>query len=143
MPRTSEARPVLLDTHVWLWLAAGTEPLRGSARDAIAVAAGRGNLRVAAISVWEIAMLASRNRVILGKPAAEWVREALSAPGLSLEPLDPVMAIESCHLPAGFRSDPADHMIVATARVIGATLMTRDRRILDYAGAGHVVAAAA
>jgi PIN domain nuclease of toxin-antitoxin system len=143
MPRTSEARPVLLDTHVWLWLAAGTEPLRGSARDAIAVAAGRGNLRVAAISVWEIAMLASRNRIVLGKPSAEWVREALSAPGLSLEPLDPVMVIESCHLPAGFRSDPADHMIVATARIIGATLMTRDRRILDYAEAGHVVAAAA
>jgi PIN domain nuclease of toxin-antitoxin system len=134
---------VLLDTHVWLWLTAGTEPLRGAARDAIAVAAGRGNLRVAAMSVWEIAMLASRNRVVLGKPIAEWVREALSAPGLSLEPLDPAIAIESWHLPAGFRSDPADHMIVATARVIGATLMTRDRRILDYATAGHVMAVAA
>lgn len=143
MPRTSEVRPVLLDTHIWLWLAAGTEALRGSARDAIAVAAGHGSLRVAAISVWEIAMLASLNRVVLGKPTGEWVREALSASGLSLEPMDPAIAIESCQLPAGFRSDPADHMIVATARVIGATLMTRDRRILDYATAGHVMAAPA
>jgi len=65
------------------------------------------------------------------------------APGLSLEPLSPTIAIESCHLPAGFRSDPVDHMIVATARVIGATLMTRDQRILDYAAAGHLIAAAA
>jgi len=143
MPRTSEARLVLLDTHIWLWLAAGTEPLSRPARDAIAVAAGGGNLRVAAMSVWEIAMLASRNRIVLGKPTAEWVEEALSAPGLALKPLSPMIAIESCQLPAGFRSDPADHLIVATARMTGATLMTRDRRILGYAAAGHLMAAAA
>lgn len=143
MPRTSEARLVLLDTHIWLWLAAGTEPLSRPARDAIAVAAGDGTLRVAAMSVWEIAMLASRNRIVLGKPTAEWVEEALSAPGLALEPLSPMIAIESCQLPAGFRSDPADHLIVATARMTGATLMTRDRRILGYAAAGHLMAAAA
>ena len=143
MPRTSEARLVLLDTHIWLWLAAGTEPLSRPARDAIAVAAGGGTLRVAAMSVWEIAMLASRNRIVLGKPTAEWVEEALSAPGLTLEPLSPMIAIESCQLPAGFRSDPADHLIVATARMTGATLMTRDRRILGYAAAGHLMAAAA
>ena len=143
MPRTSEARPVLLDTHIWLWLAAGTEPLSAAARDAIAAAAGGGNLRVAAMSVWEIAMLASRNRVVLSKPIPDWIGEALLAPGLALEPLSPTIAIEGCHLPAGFRSDPADHMIVATARVIGATLMTRDRRILHYAAAGHLMAAAA
>jgi PIN domain nuclease of toxin-antitoxin system len=143
MPRTSEARLVLLDTHIWLWLAAGTEPLSRPARDAIAVAAGGGTLRVAAMSVWEIAMLASRNRIVLGKPTAEWVEEALSAPGLALEPLSPMIAIESCQLPAGFRSDPADHLIVATARMTGATLMTRDRRILGYAAAGHLMAAAA
>jgi PIN domain nuclease of toxin-antitoxin system len=132
-----------LDTHIWLWLAAGTEPLSRPARDAIAVAAGGGTLRVAAMSVWEIAMLASRNRIVLGKPTAEWVEEALSAPGLALEPLSPMIAIESCQLPAGFRSDPADHLIVATARMTGATLMTRDRRILGYAAAGHLMAAAA
>jgi PIN domain nuclease of toxin-antitoxin system len=95
------------------------------------------------MSVWEIAMLASRNRIVLGKPTAEWVEEALSAPGLALEPLSPMIAIESCQLPAGFRSDPADHLIVATARMTGATLMTRDRRILGYAAAGHLMAAAA
>src|SRR5581483_5833787 len=104
-----------LDTHVWLWLAAGTRPLPHATREAIARAAGRGTLRVAAMSVWEIAMLASRARITLGRPTKEWLDAALAAPGLSLEPLSPAMAIESCHLPAGFRSDPADNMIVATA----------------------------
>ncbi len=140
MRRTSEPRPVLLDTHIWLWLAAGTQSLSADGRQVIALAAGGGYLRVAAMSIWEIAMLASRNRIVLGKPTIEWVEDALSAPGLSLEPLSPAIAVESCRLPAGFRSDPADHLIVATARVIGATLMTRDRRILDYAAGGHLTA---
>jgi PIN domain nuclease of toxin-antitoxin system len=143
MRRTSRRRPLLLDTHIWLWLAAGTAPLASGAREAIGTAASRGNLRVAAISIWEIALLASRNRIVLGKPTTEWVEQALLAPGLSLEPLSPRIAIESCHLPAGFRSDPADHFIVATARVIDATLMTRDTRILDYAAQGHLTAVAA
>ena len=85
-------------------------------------------------------MLAARNRVVLGRPTSEWFEEALLAPGLSLEALSPAIAVESCHLPANFRSDPADHMIVATARVTGATLMTRDKRILDYAAEGHLAA---
>ena len=140
MRRTSEPRPHLLDTHIWLWLAAGTVPLLPGAREAIAIAASAGNLKVAAISIWEIALLASRNRIVLGKPTTEWVEQALLAPGLSLEPLSPMIAIESCHLPAGFRSDPADNFIIATARVIGATLLTRDRRILAYAGEGHLAA---
>jgi len=121
-------------------LAAGTAPLWSGAREAIGIAASAGNLKVAAISIWEIALLASRKRIVLGKPTTEWVEQALLAPGLSLEPLSPGIAIESCHLPAGFRSDPADNFIVATARVIGATLMTRDRRILAYAAQGYLTA---
>jgi PIN domain nuclease of toxin-antitoxin system len=140
MRRTSELRPLLLDTHVWLWLAAGTGPLSSGAREAIGIAASAGALRVAIISIWEIALLASRNRITLGKPTTEWVEQALLAPGLSLEPLSPSVAIESCHLPEGFRSDPADQFLVATARVMNAALMTRDRRILDYAARGHLTA---
>lgn len=143
MPRTSEARLLLLDTHVWLWLAAGAAPLSTTARDTIGIAASDGNLRIAAISIWEIAMLALRHRIELGKPTTEWIEQALLAPGLSLEPLSAAIAIASCHLPDGFRSDPADHIIIATARVTGAALMTRDRRILDYAARGHLTALAA
>lgn len=140
MRRTSERQPLLLDTHIWLWLAAGTGPLSSGARETIGFAASVGELKVAVISIWEIARLASRNRITLGKPTTEWIEQALLAPGLSLEPFSPRIAIESCHLPDDFRSDPADQFIVATARVIDAALMTRDRRILDYAAHGHLTA---
>jgi PIN domain nuclease of toxin-antitoxin system len=143
MPRTSEPPPLLLDTHIWLWLAEGTDPLSPGTRETIGVAASGGKLKVAAMSIWEVALLASRNRIVLGKPTTEWVEQALLAPGLTLEPLSPRIAIESCHLPAGFRSDPADHFIVATARVTNAILMTRDRLILDYAAQGHLTALSA
>jgi len=69
--------------------------------------------------------------------------EAVSAPGLSVEPLLPQIAVEAYTLPDGFHRDPADRLIVATARVAGAALMTRDRRILDYAARGHLTAIAA
>lgn len=133
MPKTSEPQPLLLDAHVWLWLILGNEALRPTARRTIIDAASVGNLRIAAITVWEIALLASRNRVSLGKPAMQWVEEAVAASAVTIEPLSPKIEVESWELPEAFHSDPADRMIVATARVTGATLMTRDRRLLDYA----------
>ena len=142
MARNSKPSSLLIDTHVWLWLASGTE-LSTGVREALAIAASNGRLRVAAISVWEIAMLASRNRVTLGKPAAAWFEEALSAPGLSIEPLSPMIAIDSCHLPERFHADPADRLIVATTRVTGATLVTRDGPILNYASRGYLSTLAA
>ena len=114
-----------------------------SERNAINRAAALGRLRIAAISVWEVALLASRGRVALGRPLAQWITEAVSAPGLSIEPLQPQVAIEATSLPDAFHRDPADKLIVATARVTNATLMTRDRRILDYAGRGHLTVIAA
>lgn len=141
MPRTSDRRPLLLDTHIWLWLEAGRE-LSADTRDLIARALGGGRLRIAAISLWEVASLAAWGRISLGRSTEAWIDAALVEPGPVVEPLSAQVAIESCELPENFRSDPADEMIVATARVIGATLMTRDRRILDYAAAGHVMAVA-
>jgi PIN domain nuclease of toxin-antitoxin system len=143
MPKTSEPRPLLLDTHVWIWLEAGSDELPTGARRAISTALGAGLLRVAAISLWELALLASRGRVVLGKPTNLWLEEALADPGPIIEPLSTRVAIESCDLPGTIHRDPADRMIVATARVISATLMTRDRRILDYAAQGHLTAVAA
>jgi PIN domain nuclease of toxin-antitoxin system len=130
--------PLLLDTHVWVWQMLATGDLSIRSRSAIDEAALRGRLRLSAVSFWEMALLASRNRLQLGKPAAAWLLESLAAPGPAIEPLSPEIAVESCHLPESFRSDPADLIIVATARVTGATLMTRDRRILDYAGRGYL-----
>ncbi len=143
MPKTSEPRALLLDTHIWLWVVAGSDELSAEARRTIGRAVGAGMLRIAAISLWEIALLASRGRIVLGKPIGLWLDEALADPGPAIEPLTPRIAIESYELPERFHGDPADRMIVATARVTGATLMTRDRRILDYAARGHLTAIAA
>jgi PIN domain nuclease of toxin-antitoxin system len=138
MPRTSEPQALLLDTHIWLWVVAGWPELSMEVRGAVGMAIGRGVLRISAISLWEIAMLASRGRIVLGKPIGLWLDEALADPGPEIEPLTPRIAVESCELPDAFQADPADRMIVATARVTNATLVTRDRQILDYAARGHL-----
>jgi PIN domain nuclease of toxin-antitoxin system len=143
MSRTFEPQPLLLDTHVWLWVVAGGPELSYAAREAIAAAVGTGTLRISAISLWEVAMLETRGRIILGKPTGLWLDEALADPGPAIEPLTPRIAVESCELPEVFHADPADRMIVATARVTDAKLVTRDRRILDYAARGHLRAMAA
>jgi PIN domain nuclease of toxin-antitoxin system len=117
--------------------------LTDSGRQVINRAAASGQLRIAAISVWEAALLASRGRVVVDRPLAQWIMEAVSAPGLLIEPLLPQIAVEAWSLPETFHRDPADRLIVATARVENATLMTRDQRILDYAARGHLTAIAA
>jgi PIN domain nuclease of toxin-antitoxin system len=122
-------------------LATGDLPVQ--ARREINEAANFGAVKIAAISLWETAMLASRDRVRLGKPIAQWIEDALAAPGISVEPLSPDIAIESCGLPGRLHADPSDRMIVATARVTDARLMTRDRQIRAYAAGGHVTVVAA
>jgi PIN domain nuclease of toxin-antitoxin system len=141
--RTSDPKLLLLDTHVWLWLNAGSPDLSTETRETINGAAAAGTLRIAAISLWEVALLASRGRIVLGKSIGLWLEEALADPGPDIDPLSPQIAVESYALPDVFHRDPADRLIVATARVANATLMTRDRRILDYAARGHLTAVAA
>ncbi len=143
MPTTSDPDLLLLDTHVWLWLVAGSSELSTAGRHTIDRAVAAGTLRIAAISLWEIALLASRGRIVLGKSIGLWLEEALADPGPAIDPLSPQVAIEASSLPETFHRDAADRLIVATARVANAILMTRDRRILDYAGRGHLTAIAA
>jgi PIN domain nuclease of toxin-antitoxin system len=140
MPRTSERLLLLLDTHIWLWEILATGELSLAARLTINDAAAEGRLRVSVMSIWEVALLASRRRVDLPKPTGAWIDEALTRSHTLIEPLTPAIAVASRELPDGFRSDPADQIIVATVRVTGATLMTRDRRILQYAADGNVAA---
>ena len=134
----SPEKVLLLDTHVWLWLVGGAEPLKRPVLSAVEGAARRGRIRVSAISVWEVAMLEAKGRIRLSKDCLAWVQEALSAPGTSLVPLTPEIAVESSRLPGEFHGDPADRILVATARLLGATLLTRDERILAY-GKGKLV----
>lgn len=96
---------------------------------------------ISAITPWEIALLARKGRLPLGREAGAWLDEALSLPGISLAPITPAIAVDSVGLPGDFHADPADRLIIATARHAEATLFTVDRAILDYATAGHVMAA--
>jgi PIN domain nuclease of toxin-antitoxin system len=134
----SKGSAIVLDTHVWLWFVDGNPTLKKQAVANITTAAMAGNLLVPAICVWEIAMLQDRGRLTLNKPLADWISEALDLSGIAVAALSPDVAIESCKLPGSFHNDPADRMIVATARIENATVLTRDRRILDYGKQGFV-----
>lgn len=129
---------LVLDTHVWFWLAIGEGGLIGKTVDAIQEAALRSRILIPAIAVWELAMLERRGKISLDKPAKQWIQDALTAPGLTLAALTPEISVESCILPGNFHKDPADQMIVATARIERAILVTRDKRILDYGKRGYV-----
>jgi PIN domain nuclease of toxin-antitoxin system len=136
--REGYADPVLMDTHVWIWLADGVRNRLSSAcvtllRNAHADA----RLYISPISVWEVARLVRRHRVVLTQDVREWVSRAFTE-GIRVAPLTPDTALDSGLLPAEPPKDPADQMLIATARELGATLVTRDSEILQYGRAGHM-----
>lgn len=139
MPRANKDRPLLLDTHTWIWLLNGDEPLRSSKALAhIEEAAPSALLRVSAISVWEVGMLEAKGRISLPMSCEAWVDQALNAPGIAMVPLSPEIALASSRLPGVFHGDPADRILVATARALEADLVTRDRKIIEYGKSGYV-----
>ena len=92
------------------------------------------------MSVWEVGRLESHRRLRFDMPCDQWVVRALEAPGLSLVALSPTAALQASRLPGHFRGDPVDRILAATAREIGATIVTRDSRFLDYAAEGYITA---
>ncbi len=83
-------------------------------------------------------MLEKRGRVALPMNIRTWVDQALSKPGIAVAPLTPEIMIESVHLPGEVHGDPADRMLAATARVLGATLVTKDDQLIRYSRQRHV-----
>jgi len=129
---------MVVDTHVLIWAVQGDGRLGQTARRLIDEAATAGELQVPAITPWEIAVLAQRGRLALGRDVGAWLEDVLSLPGIRLSPLAPAICVESVRLPGDLHGDPADRLIIATARHAGLPLMTADRAILAYAAAGHV-----
>jgi PIN domain nuclease of toxin-antitoxin system len=132
-----ERNSLLLDTHVLLWLMFGEPMLGPKTKKAIALASLKSLLLVSAITPWEIGMLAGKKRINLYRDVLDWVRSALSMPGVGLTPLSLEVAVGSNQLPFEMQSDPADRILVATARHLGATLVTADRALLEMAKKGH------
>ncbi len=134
------SKGLLLDTHIWLWFALPDQRLAAPAREAIEQAITAGNLRVSVMSIWEISMLEAASRIHLGIPVNEWMEIALALPGLTCLPLETPLILDAHRLPGDFHKDPADRLLVATARHFNLTFVTEDRKILDYAQQGYVQA---
>lgn len=121
----------LLDTHVLLYWLAGDPRLSPAQRRAIDAAGEDRPLWISDISLWEIATLVSLGRLRLHLPLGEWLERAAAPPLVRRAGISPAVAAEVAALPDSFHRDPADRILVATARVLGATLLTQDGRILD------------
>jgi PIN domain nuclease of toxin-antitoxin system len=130
--------PLLLDTHAVIWLFED-QPIAPKAMSAIE-AASRDNtpLLVSPITAWEIGLLVSHNRISLSATPHRWFARVLATPGMQLAEMSPDILIAASFLPGTTPRDPADRVLLATARDLGATLVTRDRAILAYGESGQV-----
>ena len=130
---------LLLDTHIWYWyVQADAARFSRRIQPLIERAALRDEVAVSVISVWEIAQLEAANRIDLEMDVRAWAARALTFPGLRLTTLPPSVAIESARLPGEIHRDPADRILIATARLSAMSIVTSDERILNYATQGHV-----
>jgi len=131
---------ILLDTHVLIWVLHDNQPKRlgPQTRELIADALQSGGLAISAITPWEIAMLVEKGRLSFGIDVNDWLKMALDPTGIKLLPIEPVLAVDSVNLPNYPHKDPADRLIIATARHAGAKLLTADQKILDYGAAGYL-----
>jgi len=128
---------LLLDTHVLVWLFEGNRKLGPASRSAIQGSADEDGVLVSAITPWEIGLLVSKGRLQLGTDVMEWIRRVLAKPGVRRAPLEPEIAVACTRLPFEMHADPADRILVATARHLGATLVTADGQLLELAKEGH------
>jgi len=122
---------IILDTHIWVWWVHGAEHLTNAQKQTIA-ANESDEIGINAISLWEIAKLVEYKRLELPCSIDEWFEQAISYPGIRVLELTPEIAVESTRLPGRFHRDPADQIIVATARINDCPLVTSDTKILDY-----------
>ncbi len=122
---------ILLDTHVWIWWVHDADSIPAGLRAALELNAWNG-LAVSAISCWEVAKLVERGRLELPADIHDWFDMALGGSGIVVVPLSPAIALASTMLPAGFHRDPADQIIVATARVHDFPLATCDEKIREW-----------
>ncbi len=131
-------QPLLLDTHAAIWITRN-ERLAPRAVEAMnAVHQAAGVVFVSAITAWEVGLLVSRNRLNLLMTPQRWFARLLDVPGMRLADLSPDILIASSFLPGTPPRDPADRIILATARDLGATLITRDGLLLKYGEEGQV-----
>ena len=129
---------LLLDTCVMIFIADGRR-MGSTAQREIRAASITGGVLISPVSAWEIGLLSAKNAFPFSPDPKSWFQLFLAYPGVRLTPLTPEIAIESSFLPP-LHADPADRLLIATARAVQVPIVTRDRRILAYARAGVVAA---
>ena len=122
---------IILDTHIWVWWNQDFPKLTDFQKEIIENSRTEG-IGISTISLIEISRLVNRGRLVLPKPLNEWFSIALAEQGVLLIPITSAIAIESYSLPGEFHKDPADRIIVATARTYDCPLMTNDCNIVAY-----------
>ena len=128
---------LLLDTHILLWLVEADERLRPSARSLIE--RERDTLRYSTMAIWEIAMLVDKQRLKLSVPVRQFAERLVQFEITDIT-VGAEIALDAGTLPGAIHGDPADRIMIATARMLDCALLTADGRILDYAAQGHAKA---
>lgn len=123
---------IVLDTHAWLWALSKPSELSASASEALDDST---TVAVSAISIWEVAMLVQRDRIRMSQPVPAFMQAVFAQDRRFREvPVDGAIAIEAINLKSeGLTGDPADQMILATAKRLGAKLVTKDRQLREFA----------
>jgi len=122
----------MLDTHTWIWWHMNPKKLSQKVKKIIENTNNYEEILLSAISPWEFSKLLEKKKIGISCDPEDWINSALDMPKFRLVHLSPVLAYRSTALPQPFHSDPADQIIVATAREENATILTKDERILAY-----------
>jgi PIN domain nuclease of toxin-antitoxin system len=120
---------ILLDTHVWIWWVSNPDLLSDAARTLIDEALVKRNVHISTMSVWEVAMLAAKNRLQLTMAVGDWIRASEGLPFVQFVPVTNAIALKAVRLPLKSLTDPVDRLVVATAEVLDLVLITKDKKI--------------
>lgn len=123
---------ILLDTHAWVWWLSQPGQLSKTAHEEIERSLAAEALCISCFSAWELALLVQRGRLELSIDLPQWIAETERIPGVIFHPVNNHIALQSVNLPGTFHPDPADRILVATARYLGATMITGDAKIHAY-----------
>ncbi len=128
---------ILTDTHPIIWFSLGERKLGAKARDLINLGLEDETLSLSPISLWETSMLLRKGRISFELPIHEWTDVVIES-GIQLAEITSEIAVAAGQLPGDIHGDPADRIIIATARALGCPVLTADRKLLSYSQAGHL-----
>jgi len=124
---------IVLDTHAWVWFVNDPRQLSAPAREATEMALAARSVYISSISTWEVAMLAASGRLKLTIDVRDWIAKCEALPFFNFVPVDNAIFIRSIFLPGPLHADPADRIIIATALTRQIPIVTKDRKIRNYA----------